>query len=171
MSLLLHELTHVALSLIAGLIVWRIYKNFFITLIAAFLGGVLVDVDHLFDYFLFFGPSFNLNYFINGYHFALSEKIYVPFHGFEWVPLLITMVFLVRKKVIKALILALALGLFSHLIADTLLNKIPLKSYFFFYRVKQNFELKKLVYPEHYKKNINDKERIKNLDALLEERK
>ena len=69
--------------MLVGFLIWKyLFKNINVFLIA-FLGGVLIDLDHLFDYFLAFGAKFNLTYFAKGYQFLKSDKIYIPFHSWE----------------------------------------------------------------------------------------
>ena len=63
MNLFFHELTHIILSLLAGFLVWIFFDKNISIFLVAFLGGVAVDIDHLFDYFLAFGTKFNLTYF------------------------------------------------------------------------------------------------------------
>ena len=52
MSLFLHELTHLVISLCIGFLVWKKYKKAFPAFFAAILGGFFIDADHLFDYYL-----------------------------------------------------------------------------------------------------------------------
>lgn len=116
------------------------------------MGGVLIDLDHFIDYFLAFGFTFNLNYFIHGYQFLKSDKIYILFHGWEYVILLLTVSWLIKSNIkIKAAVLALALGMFFHLGIDAVTNEgAQFRTYSIIYRAKNNFDLQPLVTPEHY---------------------
>ena len=51
-------------------------------------GGVFIDLDHLFDYVVAFGFHWDIDNFLNGSHFKLNGKVYVPFHAYEYVLLL-----------------------------------------------------------------------------------
>jgi len=169
MSLFFHELAHLSSSLLVVYLVWKIYlhgkkdnhKAIFFVSISAIMGGLFIDLDHMIDYYLAFKLNFNLNYFLKGYEFLKTGRIIIPFHSFELVIILLAIVFIINDKLSKALILAFALALFFHLIIDVNVNKLPVKSYFLLYRVKQNFQLKKLVTPNHYQKYLNQKKKVK----------
>ena len=149
MDLALHITIHFVLSLIAGFVVWNFYKRASISVLAALAGGVLVDIDHLIDYFLAFGFDFKMDYFLSGYQFLRSGKIYILFHGWEYVVVLIVLASVVKNKFYKSVFLAVALGLFFHLSADSIINNIPAKSYWLTYRAENNFVLEKLVEPRY----------------------
>lgn len=155
MELLIHELGHLGISLLAGFLVWKKYKQPFAAFSAALLGGVLIDADHLFDYILVFGPGFNLRYFFDNIQFSISQKVYVPFHAWEYV-LLLSIVYLklensFKKKRVSALkfvipfILALTLGMYTHLIIDTATNNVVLPGYSIIYRALNNFDAVKIT--------------------------
>jgi len=165
MNLLFHELIHIVLSMLVGFLIWKyLFKNINVFLIA-FLGGVLIDLDHLFDYFLAFGAKFNLTYFAKGYQFLKSDKIYIPLHSWEIVIIcfLLFLFFAKLKKLItlRILLLAFSLSLFSHLIFDTISNELPMSSYSFIKRANANFELKQLVFPDHYQKHLEEQKNNK----------
>lgn len=154
MHLLLHEIAHLIISLLIGFFVWRIYKKPLPAFIAALLGGFFIDLDHLFDYYLVFGLNFNLRYFLESDHFLLSKKIYVPFHAWEYVILFsIYYLNLVKRfkntkikisKYILSFLLALTLGIYSHLIIDTATNNIVLPGYSIIYRAINNYDAEKI---------------------------
>lgn len=151
-DLFFHLLLHIITSLIAGYIVWKIWGKAMSAFLWGFIGGTLIDLDHLLDYFLAFGWSFNIEYFAKGYQFLKSDKIYILFHGWEYVIILLVIaIWAVKNKVIKSVILALALGLCFHLSVDTITNEgAKISTYSVIYRVKRSFELKELVTNDHY---------------------
>lgn len=157
MSLIAHLAIHFISGLIAGFIVWRIWKKPVLSYLFAILGSVFVDLDHLIDYFVAFGWNFKLDYFLWGYQFLESGKIYVLFHGWEYVVILIVLVVILKSKIVKSIILALALGLLFHISEDVLLNNMPIKSYSIIYRVKNNFKIQKLVDRDHYERYLGRK--------------
>lgn len=134
---------------------------------AAFIGGVLVDLDHLVDYVIAFGTSFDLNFFLKGYQFLKNDKIFVPLHAWEWIPLLLLLYILLKRqhlehrvkltKYIVTFLLAFTLGLSSHLFIDTFSNKLILHGYSIIYRALNNFEVEKLVTEEHYRIHLIDR--------------
>lgn len=148
-SLLFHEITHLLLSLLAVAMTWSLllrkgqaytYHFLLIIIFGAILGGFLVDVDHLFDYFLTFGTTFHLDDFLTGRAFLISKKIFVPLHAWELVIVLSLLIMNVKRKMLKYFLIALTLGLVSHLVYDAYSNDISLLGYSFFYRVIHNFD-------------------------------
>jgi len=180
MNLALHLSIHFLFSLLAGLLVWLSFKkskNYLPTgqagkpktrnyaFIGALIGGFLIDFDHFIDYFLAFGFNFKLDYFVHGYEFLKSDKIYILFHGWEYVILLVILGFLlVKYKKTRLFIFAMALGAFFHLNTDIVLNEgMKPESYLIFLRAKNNFEIEKTVTPEHYQKHLKKKYILESL--------
>jgi hypothetical protein len=52
---------------------------------ACLVTGVLVDLDHLADYVLEFGPRVRLHHFLGAFSEHLFRFVIVPLHGWEWV--------------------------------------------------------------------------------------
>lgn len=149
-SLIRHELIHLLLTFLAFTITVlfflrknrdRNYIRIVFVTIGAILGGFLVDADHLFDYILVFGTAFHPDYFFSGLMFGLSQKMYVPFHGWEWIILLGVFSYLMKNKLCKYFLVALAVGLLSHLVFDAHANHISFLGYSFIYRLLYNFDL------------------------------
>ena len=108
---------------------------------AAFLLGVFVDADHLFDYFAYFGWHFNLvDFFHAGNYMEEAEKVYVLLHGWEFIiPLWLIGRWLGKKAKIKGLEWAVVLAYLAHLLWDNLsFNHHPL-AYSFVYRLLHHF--------------------------------
>ncbi len=106
-----------------------------------FIGGFLIDLDHFIDYYLAFGLNWNWRYFEKGYSFLKLDKIYVLFHGWEYVIILVLLVFLFRNKCLKMIFLSLALGVFFHLVTDVIIDDVPIRSYSLNYRIKHEFKI------------------------------
>lgn len=166
MNFFLHEFVHIILSFLVGYLVWKRYQKLIVSLIASILGGVLVDLDHFFDYFLAFGFKFNPNYFLKGYQFLKSDKIYLPAHSWE-LAIIIFLIFLYlinfkNFKTLKTLLLSFSLTLMLHLIVDIPANNMHFKSYFLSYRIINDFQLKTMVTPTHYQNHLLFKKRFPN---------
>lgn len=161
MGLFLHLLAHIGLSVLAGLLVWKFFGHAIIAFPAAFVGGVLIDLDHLIDYFLAFGAKFRLEYFLKGYQFLESDKIYIFFHGWEYVVALLFFYGISENAILQTSLLSLALGMFFHLWTDVIINKVPLRSYFLFHRMKKRFDMVNLVTEEHRQKHLALKKTMK----------
>jgi len=162
MPLLFCEIIHLSLSLVVFFIVWRIWKKPAPAFLAAITTGFLVDVDHWFDYFLAFGFNINLEAFFQGYQFLATDRIYLPFHGWEYVPILLSFVFILKSKLAKTIFLAASLSLFLHLSFDSASNEGLRGAQFYSitYRAMNNFELEKMATKEHYEKHLELKKRV-----------
>lgn len=160
MSLFLHLSIHLSFALLVGFIVFRIWRKSTASFMGGALGGFLIDLDHLIDYFLAFGFNFKPDYFINGYQFLKSDKIYVLFHGWEYVIILMVIAVAVKNLKLKSLVFALALGAFFHLSADVIINNASVKFYSIIFRSKNRFEVEKIVTPEHWREHLIEKSAI-----------
>lgn len=163
MNLYLHLSIHISFSLLAGFIVWKLWKKPVESFIFGVVGGFLVDLDHVIDYFLAFGWNIRFEYFAKGYEFLKSDKIFILLHGWEYVIILMFLaIFIFKNKTAKSVILALALGLFFHLGFDASANEgARFSTYSIANRIHKNFELKDLVTQEHY---LDHQEKKKLID-------
>ena len=103
------------------------------------LFGWLIDLDHLIDFIIINKKKdlFNLNLFLSGSYFQKSQKIYIFLHSYE-----ITVLLFFSSILIEQNIFYVALAHFFHLIQDQILNKVKYSSYFFMYRLLNNFSIK-----------------------------
>lgn len=110
--------------------------------ILAFLSGLLIDLDHLVDYFLVYRTNFDPEKFFNGYQFIESKKVYVFLHGWEWIVVILLVGFLAG---ITRPAIAMALGIFGHLAVDQILSfRHEPFFYFLTYRFIKKFNLEDL---------------------------
>lgn len=157
MSLFLHLFIHFLFALLAGLIVFLIWRKPIVSFVGGILGGLLIDMDHLLDYLFTFGFNFRLDYFISGYQFLKSDKIYVLFHGWEYVIILLAVGYIIKNIKLKSFIFALAIGAFFHLSSDVVLNGMSLKFYSIIFRAKNGFEIEKMGTPDEWQKHLIEK--------------
>lgn len=161
MSLPWHIAIHIFSSLLAGTVVFLFYRRYLFSFLPALGAGVAVDLDHLIDYFYAFGWNFRLDYFMRGYQFLKSDRIYIWFHAWEYVIILIIAAYLVKKRAAKAVFFSLALGLFFHLMADSVLNEgMKPQTYSLLYRAENGYKIERLVTPEHYKIHQENKKSV-----------
>jgi hypothetical protein len=120
-----------------------------------FLSGVLVDVDHIFDYIINFKlKSFNIFNIFNIkqiYHTYIHlestakegkiKKLYLMFHSIEFVLLLYASFLFTKNKYL----LAIALGLAGHLAMDIMTNRLKPHAYFLSSRMAERFNAPKLI--------------------------
>ena len=143
-SFFIDEMVHLSLALCVGVIFYLKGKDWRIFLVVI-LFGFLIDIDHLFDYFAHFGARFRLRDFFNVSTYVIpSRKIYVLWHGWEYL-LLINLLTprLARKYRVKYLPSAALGSYFFHLLWDNFgvyANTHPL-AYFIAYRAASGFSL------------------------------
>lgn len=134
-GLFLDELKHGIINLLfAGLFYYK-YKNLKLSLLVLFV-TYIIDIDHLVDYFLYYGASFSFSTFIGLDYFRITQRAVVPFHAWEWVILLVMTS--TQTKKYKLTLLAIATGMFAHLIWDSITVGSPL-FYSILYRISQSF--------------------------------
>lgn len=128
---------------------------------AGLLGGFLIDFDHALEYLLVLGPHFNFIHFFQGREFLTSDKIYIIWHAWEWLPILLAIAWLARKRTaIKIFFIMLALAAAVHLFSDVLINQYPLKFYSILYRQSVGWSAPKLLSPEQYRNNLELKGKL-----------
>lgn len=141
-NLFFHELTHFILSLLSGLFVWLIFGDWRLMPIA-FLFGFFIDVDHLFDYLNWSRGSFKLSeFFTPRLYVRGSKKVFVPFHGWEFLPL----IWIVGRAIglrlgISGFQWAASLAYFTHMVWDQITVNSNTLGYFFIYRLINKFKI------------------------------
>ncbi|OFW89156.1 MAG: hypothetical protein A3D75_01630 [Candidatus Levybacteria bacterium RIFCSPHIGHO2_02_FULL_37_18] len=154
MNLSLHLLIHFLFAVFAGYIVWKLWHKPKASFFSAIAGGIFIDLDHLIDYFLAFGLNFNLDHFLGSHQYLKTDKVYILFHGWEYIIFLLIVVLILKNKTIKSVFLALVVGAFFHLSTDIVINEAFVKTYSVVYRFKNGFEAEKLILPEQYKNHL-----------------
>jgi len=160
-SLPWHILAHFVLAVLSGWLIGQYFKKSYLGVFIGFLGGFLIDLDHVLEYFLFFGPHFNLSNFFEGWQFLLSDKIYLWFHAWEYIPILLVAAWLLKKyKGLKVILIALALTSGIHLLTDILINQYPLQQYSLIYRSQRDFAAERILGPERYQEQLRVKREL-----------
>ncbi|MBN1162314.1 hypothetical protein JXA34_01045 [Patescibacteria group bacterium] len=143
MDLFYDEIGHLLVYFIAVLVIYvlgRDYfsrKNVFVGLATAFF----IDVDHLFDYFLYYGLRFNVFDFFSGSYFRAANRVVVPFHSWEIAGLIGFIWMLAKDKKKYSWVLFLAVGYLVHLSFDVFSNGFHWYTYFLFLRISEGFPL------------------------------
>lgn len=160
-SLALHILIHFILAALAGLLVGHYFNKVKLGIIAGVLGGFLIDLDHVLEYFFTFGLHFNLNYFLTGRGFLISNKIFLVFHAWEYIPILLIIAWLLRRrKNVCVFLLALTLGAIVHMTSDCFLNNYPPRNYSLIYRAAKDFDASLLLSPSQQEWNMELKREL-----------
>lgn len=144
MPLWIHESLHLSIFAVLYFLVSLFYKPFKDVrhFLIGFISAVLIDLDHVLDYFLFNGFSkFDLFEFLSCKFYDDAGRAFVLFHGWEYLAALLSVGFLIKKSKWRSVIFAFALGMFAHLLLDSLVNGLPNYFYFFSLRALNGFKL------------------------------
>ncbi|MFQ5952711.1 MAG: hypothetical protein ACE5JK_04825 [Candidatus Omnitrophota bacterium] len=132
--------THFVLTLALAWFFYRFTGRWDWSLLVV-LGGVFIDLDHLIDYFLYFGWKFNLKDFFSHKYLA-SGRVYVIFHSWELVAIMWAFSFIFSWAI------PIASGMTLHLLIDFFFSHRSRPLFLFlFFRWYNRFKLDK-VHPE-----------------------
>lgn len=147
--LFFHLLLHVTLSILVGIIFFNIFKftgvPILYVLIVAVCGGVLIDLDHLYDYYLAYRWDFKLHKFLKGKAIRQNRRLYVLFHGYEYVFLLVWLGYIIKNPIHQLFIFTLAIAALVHLLTDASVNNVYIRTYSIPYRLYYSFKSKHLI--------------------------
>ncbi|QQG52546.1 MAG: hypothetical protein HY931_04495 [Candidatus Falkowbacteria bacterium] len=161
MPLTLHLFIHFALAALIGYYFGRRFNHIWLGLILGIIGGFLIDLDHVLEYFLFYGLHFNFTYFIESRQFLLTDKIRLFFHAWEYFPVLLLIAWLGRRQqILKMVFLTLAFAGLIHLITDVVINGYSLPYYSIAYRAQHHFSAPELLSPADYQQNLDYKQEL-----------
>jgi len=154
----LHLSIHFILAVLVGWLLGRRFNKPALGIIAGLLGGFFIDLVNVLEYFLVFGPHFNLAYFLDGRQFIASSQVHSWFHAWEYAPILLLLAWLLRKKkAVMVFIIVLTVGGLVHLASDCLINQYPFRNYSLLYRWRVNFAADQILSPEQYQEFLNQK--------------
>ncbi len=144
---------HILYSTIFAVIVFLAVKNI-ILIITFLISAILIDLDHLLDYFIFHPMDFihpiqflrkRIKYFLSCKWY--KKKVFVFLHSFELVGSTLALAILLNNKIL----LFTTLGFSFHLLLDILGNVLKKRSikklrfYFLTYRASKKFLVNKLL--------------------------
>ena len=134
-------LGHVIASGFISALVWVFFKSFGCAAVS-FLSGILIDLDHLIDYYANHGFTFKVKAMYGAFHNIRFKKLYVILHSYELIALLWALICLFSLSNIWK---ALAIGFTQHLIFDQFTNPINKPGYFLTYRISRGFKKESIV--------------------------
>ncbi len=156
MPLYIHLLIHFLLAVLVGYLCGRVFKQVRLGIIVGVIGGFLIDLDHVLEYFLVFGPTFNFQYFIESRQFLISEKIRLYFHAWEYLPILVLLAWFFRaKQKLKLIFITLAFSGSVHLVSDIFINQYYFGYYSITYRYQRDFSASQLLSEEQHQLNLD----------------
>ena len=137
---------HIAASAVAGAAAYKITGSPQLAS-ALFLGGVLIDLDHVLDYLILSKEKPSLRNFFSWFNDIRWRRIYVVFHSYEFYMLFLLLACWLRNDILTGL----AVGIGLHFAMDQFgisrpINGIRLswRFYFLAFRCASGFELKKM---------------------------
>lgn len=130
----LHE--HAALSLPAGAVAYLASGDLGATA-AVLVGGILIDLDHLVDYWRETGLNADWRTFLGYFDARKPIHSYLPLHAWEW-PLQILAVAAVAGA--PGWAWGLAAGMLAHLVMDQRYNRLAPLAYLYSYRSLLGFD-------------------------------
>ena len=122
---------HAAVSLGIGAILFGITRSPY-SLVAAFATGVMIDLDHLVEYYLWFVKGNNSRIFFFVHSYELLVPVFLAGYLSGWDPVVIGVSF----------------GFLGHLITDQLVNPVVPLGYFFTYRAVKKFRRSEIINAE-----------------------
>ncbi len=151
-KLLVDEGVHFFLSLIIGFVLMIVFSSPWL-IAFSLLMGFLIDFDHIVDYLyyfsknrlfvkkkLWFDPIFHLKSFLSPKAYVVkNQKVFVPFHGWELVPLFWLLLRSWGNRLGIAGLEWTSLAYLAHLSWDQLVCAGNRHSYFFIYRFFNRF--------------------------------
>ena len=133
--------SHVIASIIFSTLFFVVFKSWTIATVS-FFSGVLIDIDHVFDYFLEFRKRFEVKEFFDVHHNRKILFFMAIFHSWELLALLSICAFLMSWS---PWIIGTIIGFTQHIILDQIFNKnFNRLIYFFFWRMKNGFNMKRM---------------------------
>lgn len=120
--------------------------------LACFAAGVLLDLDHLFDYMLNYGAPIRIGHFFRAFRYEALRHIVVFLHAWEWMLIAAAVLWLLGWEPVVA---GVVLGASVHLALDQLFNNHRWPAYFLSYRLFHCFSPIRFYGEREYGKRIN----------------
>ena len=138
---------HVVTSAVSAGIVSSVTQSIMAGL-SCFVAGVLIDLDHLMDYYLFKGFTLSYREFSQAMYQVLLPRHILLLHSYELILLYWIWIILAG---IGPVGWGVGVGLTVHLVMDQLFNKHSPGAYFFIYRAINGFRTS-AMFPVSYKR-------------------
>jgi len=138
---------HIAASLAVGALVWAGTRSVLAS-VTAVTTGILVDLDHLYDYFRSFGWRPDLRHFFRASYDGLYDRVYLPLHSWELIALTVAAAAIAGWP---DWMTGLVAGWGHHLLLDQLFNMGAPGAYFFLFRRRHQFAYKR-CFPQQWRK-------------------
>ena len=130
---------HITISLFFSAFLYTI-SNSWIIFSSSLISGVLIDIDHILDYFMAYGINIRIKQFFEVCHNLKIPRVRLIFHSWELLFLLSICAFVMRWN---PWIIGTIVGFTQHIVLDQIFNKPHKLTYFFFWRLKKDFSLQR----------------------------
>lgn len=140
---------HATVSAILSGILYSVFRSWGLA-IASFVSGILIDLDHIIDYVIEYGLSFDIKKFFRVCYKIQFRRLHLILHGWEW---LIFWAVIAKLTDWNPWITGLLVGHSQHIVFDQIANKSSFGGYSLLWRWINRFDLK-AVFPW---KNHTDK--------------
>ena len=130
---------HITISLFFSAFFYTI-SNSWIIFGSSFISGILIDIDHILDYFMEHRINIQIKQFFDVFHNYKMSRAWLIFHSWELLFLLGISAFIVRWN---PWIVGTVVGFTQHIVLDQVFNKPNKWTYFFFWRLKKGFSSKR----------------------------
>lgn len=112
--------------------------------ISSLVSGILIDIDHLLDYYLHRGADLRIKRFFNWCYKNEWQRLILLFHSIELVLILWLCIFVFNLGLFW---IGFAVGITQHMVLDIIFNSevINAYSYFFLYRLSRGFSREYII--------------------------
>lgn len=144
---------HIAVSLVISGLVYLALRSA-ASALACFTAGVFIDLDHIVDYYVNYGPSFRTTHFFRVFRDDVFKHVVVFLHSWEWMLVCLAILWFLDWKPAAV---GFFIGAFAHLALDNLFNNHSPPAYFITYRLLHGFSAKHFYGAREYRKRVRDK--------------
>ncbi len=130
---------HITISLFFSVFLFAISK-FWIIFGSSLISGILIDIDHVLDYFMAYGINLRVKQFFEVCHSLKILRVRLIFHSCELLFLLSISSFFVKWN---PWLVGTIVGFTQHIVLDQVFNNSNKWTYFFLWRLKNDFSLKR----------------------------
>ena len=126
---------HVAVSIPIAFVTYAVSRSIPMAA-ASLIAGVLLDLDHGFDYLREYGARPDVKLFFHTFHTTRYRRVVLPLHAWEWLPLLGVAAILTHGN---PFLIGAIIGMAQHLVFDQFTNGACCRGYFFSFKVMKKF--------------------------------
>lgn len=104
--------------------------------LSSWVAGIFVDLDHIPDYLVEFGPRFSIQRFFHSFSAGSYKRIFILLHGWEWLAVLLALAWSTRWN---PWLTGWLMGHSQHMILDQFGNRSGTFTYSLLFRALNRF--------------------------------